>query len=251
MEKNEEKKLFANRDMWFSGVDEYQFPALPSDIVYLLRTEIIRIINSGIHHNIDISEFANSIKTTILQRTNNISMLPIIEDVGCQFEKDLPGYALDLATCMDIILWDIQRFSRLNPNAVREKLEKQILQIMGIPNLKQRYPENNSINYFLRDYVCKMQFVVGTQQTCHQLLDYLYGLYPNTEEHAQSHLQIQHMDFRNPNIEQIDETTVAITPSVSGFAKEIVDTRSAILTPEKEIQKVISNFVANFLHFTP
>ena len=58
-------------------------------------------------------------------------------------------------------------------------------------------------------------------------------------------MQIQHMDFRNPNIEQIDEKTVAITPSVSGFAKEIVDARSAILTPEKEIQKVISDFVAN------
>ena len=245
LEKNEEKKLFANRDMWFSGVDEYQFPALLSDIVYLLRTEIIRIINSGIHHNIDISEFANSIKTTILQMTNNISMLPIIEDVGCQFEKDLPGYALDLATCMDIIFWDIQRFSRLKPDATREKLEKQIMQIMGVPNLKQRYPKNASINYFLRDYVCKMQFVVGTQQTCHRLLDYLYGLYPNTEEHAQSHLQIQHMDFRNPNIEQIDEKTVAITPSISGFAKEIVDTRSAILSPEKEIQKVVSDFVAN------
>ena len=246
LDRNEEKKLFASPNMWFAGVDEYQFPALLSDIVYLLRTKIIRIINNGIYHNIDISEFASNIKATIFRKSNNISLLSIIEDIGCQFEKELPGYALDLATCMDIILWDIQRFSRLNPNAVREKLEKQILQIMGIPNLKQRYPENNSINYFLRDYVCKMQFVTGTQQTCHRLLDYLYGLYPNTEEHAQSHLQIQHMDFRNPNIEQIDETTVAITPSVSGFAKEIVDTRSAILTPEKEIQKVISNFVANF-----
>lgn len=243
--KNEEKKLFASPNMWFAGVDEYQFPALLSDIVYLLRIEIIRIINSGIHRNIDITKFANSIKTTIFQKTNNISMLPIIEDIGCQFEKELPGYALDLATCMDIIFWDIQRFSRLNPNAISQKLEKQILQIMGIPNLKQRYPKNASINYFLRDYVSKMQFVTGTQQTCHRLLDYLYGLYPNTEEHAQSHLQIQHMDFRNPNIEQIDEKTVAITPSISGFAKEIVDSRSAILTPEKELQKIIRDFVAS------
>lgn len=245
LEQNEEKKFLANGDMWFAGVDEYQFPALLGDIVYLLKTKIIRIIDGGIHHNIDITEFANNIKTTIFQKSNNISLLPIIEDIGCQFEKELPGYALDLATCMDIIFWDIQRFSRLKPDAIREKLEKQIMQIMGVPNLKQRYPKNASINYFLRDYVCKMQFVVGAQQTCHRLLDYLYGLYPNTEEHAQSHLQIQHMDFRNPNIEQIDETTVAITPSISGFAKEIVDTRSAILTPEKEIQKIVSDFAAS------
>lgn len=245
LDKTEERKLFASRDMWFAGIDEYQFPALLSDIVYLLRIEILRIINGGIYHNIDITEFANNIKATIFQKTNNISMLSIIEDVGCQFEKELPGYALDLATCMEIIFWDIERFSRINPNVISQKLEKQILQIMGIPNLKQRYPKNASINYFLRDYVGKMQFVAGTQQTCHRLLDYLYGLYPNTEEHAQSHLQIQHMDFRSPNIEQIDEKTVAITPSVSGFAKEIVDTRSAILTPEKDIQKIVSDFVSN------
>ncbi len=245
LDKNEEKKLLANRDMWFAGVDEYRFPALLSDIVYLLRTKILRIINSGIHQNIDITEFANSIKATIFQKTNNISMLSIIEDVGCQFEKELPGYALDLATCMEIIIWDIERFSHLNPGAISQKLEEQILQIVGVPNLKQRYPENASIKYILREYVAKMQFIAGTQKTCHRLLDYLYGLYPNNEQHAQSHLQIQQMDFRNPNIEQVDDKTVAITPRVSGLAKEIVDTHSAILTPEKEIQKIVSDFTNN------
>ena len=245
LDKGEEKKLFANCDMWFAGVDEYQFPALLSDIVYLLRTETIRIIKSGIHHNIDITGFANNIKATIFQKTNNISMLPIIEDIGCQFEKELPGYALDLATCIEIIRWDIARFAHLNPGATSQKLQQQILQIVGIPNLKQRYPKNSSIKYILRDYVGQMQFVAGMQQKCHRLLDYLYELYPNTEQHAQSHLQVQHMDFRNPNIEQIDDKTLAVTPRVSGLAKEIVDTRSAILTPEKEIQQIVSDFVAN------
>ena len=139
--------------MWFAGVEEYQFPALLSDTVYILRTEIIRIIKSGIHHNIDITEFANNIKATIFQKTNNISMLPIIEDIGCQFEKELPGYALDLATCIEIIRWDIARFAHLNPGATSQKLQQQILQIVGIPNLKQRYPKNSSIKYILRDYV--------------------------------------------------------------------------------------------------
>ena len=83
--------------------------------------------------------FANNIKATIFQKTNNISLLSIIEDVGCQFDKELPGYALDLATCMDIIFWDIQRFSRLNPDAVREKLEKQILQILQIVSALYRH----------------------------------------------------------------------------------------------------------------
>lgn len=245
LDKTEEKKLFGNRDMWFAGVVEYQFPALLSDIIYLLRTEILRIINSGIHHDIDITEFANSIKATIFQKTNNISMLSIIEDVGCQFEKELPGYALDLATCMEIINWDIARFTHLNPGAMGQKLQRQILQIVGIPDLKQRYPKNTSIKYILREYVAKMQFVAGMQQTCHQLLDYLYKLYPNNKQHAQSHLQIQHMDFRNPDIKQVDEKTVAITPRVSGLAKEIVDAHSASTTPEKELQEIIGDFAAN------
>lgn len=245
LEKNEEKKLFANRDMWFVGVDEYQFPTLLSDIVYLLRTKIIRIINGGIHHNIDITEFANNIKSTIFQKSNNISLLTIIEDIGCQFEKELPGYALDLATCIDIIYWDIARFTYLNPGATSQKLQQQILQIVGIPTLKQRYPKNTSIKYILRDYVAKMQFVTGMQPTCYQLLDYLYGLYPNNEQHAQNHLQIQRMDFRNPDIDQLDDKTVAITPRVSGLAKQIADSRSAILTSEKEIEKIVTDFAKN------
>lgn len=245
LDKNKKKKLFANRNMWFAGVDEYQFPALLSDIVYLLRDKIIRIISGRIHYNIDIAEFANNIKATILQETNNISMLSIVEDVGCQFKKELPGYALDLATCMEIIIWDIGRFTHLNPDATSEELKSNLLQKMGIPALKRRYPKNASINYFLREYVVHMQFVSGMQKTCHQLLDYLYELYPNNEQHAQSHLQIQQMDFRNPTIEQLDDKTIAITPSFSGVAKEIVDTHSAELTPEKEIQKIVSDFTAN------
>lgn len=245
LDKNEEKKLFATHSMWFAGVDEYQFPALLSDMVYLLRTEIIRIINSGIQRNINTKEFANNIKATLLQNTNNISMLSIIEDVGCQFEKELPGYALDLATCMEIIIWDIGRFTRLNPSATIQELEATLLQKVGIPALKQRYPKNSCINYFLREYVVHMQFVSGMQKTCHQLLDYLYELYPNNEQHAQSHLQIQQMDYRNPTIEQLDDKTIAITPSFSGVAKEIVDTHSVELTPEKEIQKIVSDFTAN------
>ena len=245
LDKNEEKTLFANCSMWFAGVEEYQFPALLSDIVYLLRTKTISMINNGIHCNIDITQFANVIKAVLFQKTNNISMLTIIEDIGCQFEKELPGYALDLATCMEIIIWDIERYSYLTPNAIRQKLEAQMLQIVGIPSLKKRYPKNASINYMLRDYVAKMQFNKDTQQICHQLLDYLYTLYPNDKQNAQSHLQIQKMDFRNPSIEQVDEQTVAVTPRVSGLAKKIVDTRSAALAPEKEIQRIVSSFTTN------
>lgn len=245
LDKNEQKKLYANRDMWFAGVDEYHFPALLSDIVYSLRTGIIHLINIGIHQNVDITEFANNIKTTLLQKTNNISMLSILEDIGCQFENELPGYALDLATCMEIIFWDIERFSHLNPSDIIQKLQKQMLQIVGIPQLKQRYPKNTGIKYNLREYVAKMQFVADTQKTCYQLLDYLYRLYPNNQQHARSHLQIQKMDFRNPSVERIDDQTVAITPRVSGFAKEIVATCSANVTAEKEMQKIVGDFVAN------
>lgn len=245
LEKNEEKKLFANQGMWFAGVDEHQFPALLSDIVYVLRTKIIRVIEGGINYNKDVTKFAYRIKKIILQKTNNIAILSIIEDVGCRFEKELPGYALDLATCVEIIFWDIERFVRLNPNTTAQELETQILQRAGFPYRKQRYPANASIRYILREYVARMQFVVDLQEKCYRLLDYLYSLYPNNEQYARIHLQIQQMDLRNPDIERIDDKTVAIVPRVSGFAKNIVDAHSTRLTPEKEIFKVVNNFAGN------
>lgn len=245
LDKGEEKKLLANPHMWFAGIDEWQFPALLGDIVYTLRTGIIRIIRSYIKHDIDVLKFANLIKALILQETNNITMLTTIEDIGCQFEKELPGYALDLATCMDIIFWDTHRFSRLNPNATMQELEKQMLQVVGIPNLQQRYPENAGIHYYLMDYVGKMQFVKSAQQTCYRVLDYLYKLYPNTKQYAKSHLQIQQMDFRNHTIAPIDENTIVITPRLSGLAKELADTHSAGRATEKELQKIVSDFAAS------
>lgn len=37
-------------------------------------------------------------------------MLTIIESIGMHFENELPGYALDLATSIELVHWDTTRY---------------------------------------------------------------------------------------------------------------------------------------------
>ena len=46
--------------------------------------------------------FANYVKETIYSKSNNIVLLTIIESIGMHFENELPGYALDLATSIEL-----------------------------------------------------------------------------------------------------------------------------------------------------
>ena len=131
--KNETKNYYANSSRWFAGTQEYKVPAVISDIVYHLKNKIIRLLKSAIEHNVNYVDFANNIKNQIFQNSNSIIMFSIIEDVGIQFENELPGYALDLATSMDIILWDISRFAALNPCAEIRELRRNILTTVGLP----------------------------------------------------------------------------------------------------------------------
>ena len=51
---------------------------------------------------------ANYVKETIYSKSNNIVLLTIIESIGMHFENELPGYALDLATSIELVHWDTQ-----------------------------------------------------------------------------------------------------------------------------------------------
>ena len=54
--------------------------------------------------------FANYVKETIYSKSNNIVLLTIIESIGMHFENELPGYALDLATSIELVHWDTTRY---------------------------------------------------------------------------------------------------------------------------------------------
>lgn len=243
--KDETKNYYADSSMWFAGTQEYKVPALISDIVYSLKNEISRIIKSAIEHNVNFEDFANDIKNKIFQKSNNIIMFTIIEDIGIQFEKELPGYALELATSMEIIMWDISRFVSLNPCSEVRELRKNILAAVGIPFLKERYTDNTEMKFTLQDYVAHMQFIDTTKRYCYKVIDYLYSIYPNNRNTAHENLQIQKMDMRNPKIERIDNI-LAISATITGEAKTIVDDTEKNNASKINIEKTIKEFLETF-----
>ena len=91
--------------------------------------------------NINYKEFASKIKEVILQNSNNIILFSIIEDVGIHFEKEIPGLALDLATSIEIIYWDINRYAFLNPTSEVKMLRNNIFAVVGMPYIKDKYED--------------------------------------------------------------------------------------------------------------
>lgn len=239
---NNVQKYYANCGMWLAGSQEYSVPRLLGDIVYNLKNKIINIIKCAISLKGDYSSFANNIKNRILKNSNNIMLFSIIEDIGIQFEEELPGFALDLATSMDIIIWDINRYVVLNPTKESQKMEENIFTVIGVPFLKGRYEEKAKMDYKLQDYVTKMQFYNETQEHCYKLLDFLYSIFPNDKANAHENLQIQKMDLRNQKIERIDENTVAITSEITGEAKKIVESNTKQNTSRIKINRILEEF---------
>lgn len=242
--KNEEKKYYANKDMWLSGSQECHFPTLLGDMVYTLKNRIIHIIDFAIssRSNFDYKTYADRIKETILENANNITLFSIVEDIGIHFEKEIPGFALDLATSMEIIYWDINRYASLNPTPEAKMLRKNIFTAMCVPYLEDRYEKSSKLDYSLQDYVSRMQFNGETREHCYKVLDYLYTIYPNDKENAHYHLQIQKMDFRNAGVEIVDKQTIALSPTITGAAKKVVEANIVNNTSRKNIENAIKEF---------
>lgn len=243
LEKGTSKRYYAIPVMWFAGSQEGHFPVLLGDIVYVLRSQILSVIKSAIHENIEYNQFAFLVKKAILEKSNSITLFPIIADIGIEFEKELPGYALDLATSIELIYWDIDRYVTLNPGDQANALKATIFAIVGVPNLKGRYEGEFKKQFNLQEYVSHMQLDSRSQVRCHQILDYLYSLYPNDESNAHAHLQIQKMDLRTSEVEIVDHRTISISPVVTGEAKKIVDANIEHNKPKNTIDGIIRDFL--------
>ena len=59
-------------------------------------------------------------------------LLSIIEYIGMNYQKEMPGYALELASSMELIYFDIHRSGEFISNPTKELLEKQIMLSMGV-----------------------------------------------------------------------------------------------------------------------
>ena len=168
-------------------------------------------------------------------------MLTIIESIGMHFENELPGYALDLATSIELVHWDTTRYMLYKKNPTKELLERQILKTMGIPELKDRYELDKKCDLSIQEYVSHTQIYFDSmvQDKCYGILDYLYSIIKNDAENAQDYLQIQKMDMRGAKATKITDNIIMLEPQISGEAEKIVLRQEEFNKPKQRLNAAI------------
>ena len=237
------RKYYGNMVMWLAGTIDHPLPVLMSDIVFILKESIISILKT-VNKNRDVlSTIANNIKETIYSKCNNILLFTIIEDIGTIYVEELPGYALELASEIDLINWDIQRYHEQNPNDTLIQLKQEFFRTVGMPNITGRYDTGTKMAMTLQEYVAKSQFINDEiRDKVYKYLDYLYFKYPDTSDNAKDNLQIQKMDFRKTDIERVDEERVAISPQITGEAQKVVERARESSKSQREIEALTNEF---------
>lgn len=245
IDENITRSYMGHYDMWLITTKENTMPLILSDLIFCLKEEILKIIYADGLCDEDKKRFANIVKKVIYERANNIALLTIISEIGLSFKEKLPGYALDLASNIDIILNDITRYTLSIKNPLKEMLETQVLISVGLPYpLPDRYNRKNSGQYHLRQYVCDLQLdsCEEIKNKCTSILDYLYDIVPNDEENATSYLQIQLMDLRRAKKIAIDENVSLLIPTVSGEAEKTMKEQEKINRHDNDIFSLIEDF---------
>lgn len=184
------------------------------------------------------------VRKTLYEKSNNVLLLSIIESIGMNFQRVLPGYALELASSMELIYYDIRRSSEYIINPTKELLEKQIMIAVGVPDISVRYEKDSKCACNLQQYFSK-EYLTGDDKVkskCHLILDYLYSKFDEAE-YPNENLQIQKMDFRNPIITEVDDKTLAIEPQIEGAAKRILDDNKTADTPIVQLDELLRNLL--------
>ena len=102
-ESNAIKEYWGNGNMWLAGIRDHNVPTLIGDVIFCLKEAIISSLEICKKDHEFTVAFANYVKETIYSKSNNIVLLTIIESIGMYFENELPGYALDLATSIELV----------------------------------------------------------------------------------------------------------------------------------------------------
>ena len=58
-------------------------------------------------------EILQGVRDIIYRESNNVILLSTIASVAMQFPQKLPGLVLDLASSIDIVLWDLTRHGKV------------------------------------------------------------------------------------------------------------------------------------------
>jgi hypothetical protein len=248
-ESNDIKEYWGTANMWLAGIGDHYVPPLIGDIIFCLKEAIIRSLEfSKVEHELAVI-FANYIKKTIYSKSNNIVLLTIIESIGMHFENELPGYALDLATSIEIVHWDTSRYMLYIKDPTIELLEKQIYKTVGIPDFKGRYELDKKCKSSIQEYVSNTQiyFDKETQDKCYRILDYLYSIIKNDVKNAQDYLQIQKMDMRGAKETKITDNIIMLEPKITGEAEKIVQRQEKSNEPQQRLSKMIKKCNDNIL----
>lgn len=245
VEDNLKKSYIGRSEMWLAIVEEYRMPTIISDLLFCLKEQLYSVIENDAVVDKETAKFAYNVRELIYEKSNNIAPLAIIAYIGIEFRHKLPGYALDLATNIDIILHDLARQALLTKNPIKEMLEKQILMTMGMPSslLPDRYNKKNVKEYDLLNYVTDSQIYYDEEikTRCHKILDYLYSIVPNDKENATNYLQIQKMDLRTAQVVKVDDNTIALVPTITGEAEKITIENKNLRQPENTMALLINN----------
>ena len=230
-------------EMWLVSTEEHRMPMVISDLLYCLKEVLRSVIENDAVVNKETVKFANNVRKLIYEKSNNIALLTIISELGMEFRQKLPGYALDLATNIYIILNDLTRLSISKKNPFSEMLEKQISMTVGIPTLPDKYNMKGVRQHDLLEYVgeCQIYCEEDVKFRCHKILDYLYSVVPNDEANATSYLQIQKMDLRTAQIVKVDDATIALVPTISGEAKKVIIENIKQRQPDISMASLINN----------
>lgn len=224
---NTEKKYWGSDRMWFTGRTEHMMPSLIGDLVFWAKETAIELLHIYKRNQELFSWFASKIKSQVLKKSTNIIPLTIIEDIGFEFADSLPGYAIILASNLEIVSWDIQWQVQNTDTPAKNILTKQIMMMVGIPNIEKRYPRKKYQFAGLQDYMarCQLQGEKNISEQCISTLEYLYRTV-NTSD-VQTLLQIEKMDMRQVKMESIDNKMISVTPVLSADVQKYVDSNEA------------------------
>lgn len=96
-DQNEKKLYLANENLWLADTMERLVPAILGDIIYVIKRTIVNTITNTSDRTYA-KKLAEYIRKTIYEKSNNILLLSVVETIGMNFEKELSGYAVELAS---------------------------------------------------------------------------------------------------------------------------------------------------------
>ena len=94
---NKKKVYWGNGWLWMADIMEHNLPVVLTDIVFVIKKTVINTMRNSSDSEY-IKGLAEYVKKIIYEKANNVLLLSIIEAIGMNYQKEMPGYAIELAS---------------------------------------------------------------------------------------------------------------------------------------------------------